>query len=135
MQRPRPSCAPADSTVSLPHAHRTYRDLNALVADYLYVEGFRDAAENFTREAGLAPAIDLASIESRMEIKQAVQRGDVEEATELVNDLDPEVSARSVCIPSPWIEDEGSVVSTRIILYYAPLSGLLWGCNDPGAAR
>ncbi|KAL8279862.1 hypothetical protein RQP46_007712 [Phenoliferia psychrophenolica] len=69
----------------------TKEDLNALVANYLFVEGFRDAAENFSREAGISPSIDLVSIESRMEIKQAVQRGDVEEATELVNDLDPEI--------------------------------------------
>lgn len=75
--------------------------MNALVANYLFVEGFRDAAENFSREAGISPSIDLGSIESRMEIKQAVQRGDVEEATELVNDLDPEVSAFSCLLPSP----------------------------------
>lgn len=62
------------------------------MANYLFTEGYRDAAENFSREAGISPAIDLDSIESRMEIRRAVQRGDVVSATELVNELDPEVS-------------------------------------------
>ena len=67
-------------------------DLNALVANYLFTEGFRDAAEEFSREAGITPSIDLESIEVRMEIRRAVQRGDVVQATEMVNELDPEVS-------------------------------------------
>lgn len=67
-------------------------DLNALVANYLFTEGFRDAAEEFSREAGITPSIDLESIEARMEIRRAVQRGDVVQATGMVNELDPEVS-------------------------------------------
>ncbi len=70
----------------------SFSDLNALVADYLFTEGFKSAAENFSREAGISPPIDLDSLESRMQIRRAVQRGDVESATEMVNDLDPEVS-------------------------------------------
>ncbi|KAI5481082.1 hypothetical protein MNV49_006268 [Pseudohyphozyma bogoriensis] len=66
-------------------------DLNALVANYLFTEGFRDAAENFSREAGITPAIDLPSIESRQVIRRAVHSGEVEKATELVNELDPEI--------------------------------------------
>ncbi|KAM0749774.1 hypothetical protein T439DRAFT_326658 [Meredithblackwellia eburnea MCA 4105] len=81
---------PEEWKARLAEINVTKEDLNQLVANYLYVEGFRDAAENFSREAGISP-IDLASIESRMEIKRAVQRGDVEEATEMVNELDPEI--------------------------------------------
>lgn len=69
-----------------------HSDLNALVANYLFTEGFKSAAENFSREAGIVPTIDLASIEKRMEIKRAVQCGEVKKATTLVNELDPEVS-------------------------------------------
>lgn len=60
--------------------------------DYLVIEGFKDAAQNFARESGLTPSIDLDSIEYRMGIKNAIQRGDVEEAITKVNDLNPEVS-------------------------------------------
>ncbi|OAV90589.1 hypothetical protein PTTG_06172 [Puccinia triticina 1-1 BBBD Race 1] len=66
-------------------------DLNRLVMDYLVIEGFKDSAENFARESGLAPTVDLDSIEYRMGIKNAIQRGDVDEAITKVNDLNPEI--------------------------------------------
>ena len=37
------------------------------------------------------PGIDLAAITDRMDIRKAVQSGNVEEAIERVNDLNPEV--------------------------------------------
>lgn len=61
--------------------------------DYLVIEGYKTAAEEFSKEADLATPVDLDSIESRMSIREAVQRGDVEEAIDKVNDLNPEVSA------------------------------------------
>lgn len=66
-------------------------DLNRLVMDYLVIEGFKDSAQNFARESGLTPTIDLDSIEYRMGIKNAIQRGDVDEAITKVNDLNPEI--------------------------------------------
>lgn len=60
--------------------------------DYLVIEGFKSAAEEFSREAGILSPVDLDSIESRMNIREALQRGDVGEAITLVNDLNPEVS-------------------------------------------
>ena len=72
-----------------------FSDLNRLVMDYLVIEGFKSAAEEFSREAELAAPVDLDSIESRMNIREALQRGDVGEAIARVNDLDPEVSTLS----------------------------------------
>ncbi|KAG8928802.1 hypothetical protein FRC03_012686 [Tulasnella sp. 419] len=66
-------------------------DLNRLVMDYLVIEGYKAAAEEFGKEANLSPPVHLDSIESRMNIREAVQRGDVEEAIEKVNDLNPEI--------------------------------------------
>ncbi|MBW0483652.1 hypothetical protein O181_023367 [Austropuccinia psidii MF-1] len=66
-------------------------DLNRLVMDYLVIEGYKDSAQNFARESGLTPTIDLDSIEYRMGIKNAIQRGDVDEAIMKVNDLNPEI--------------------------------------------
>ena len=60
--------------------------------DYLVIEGFKSAAEEFSREAGVGSPVDLDSIESRMNIREALQRGDVSEAIARVNDLNPEVS-------------------------------------------
>ncbi|KAI0348368.1 hypothetical protein BDW22DRAFT_1350556 [Trametopsis cervina] len=59
--------------------------------DYLVIEGFKSAAEEFGREAGMTAPVDLESIESRMNIREALQRGDVTEAITRVNDLNPEI--------------------------------------------
>lgn len=59
--------------------------------DYLVIEGYKTAAEEFSKEADIPRSIDFNSIESRMNIREAVQRGDVEEAIERTNDLNPEV--------------------------------------------
>eukprot|EP00126_Sphaerothecum_destruens_P009410 Sdes_comp20502_c0_seq1m14973 len=39
----------------------------------------------------VAPSLDLASIEERMKIREAVQHGNISRAIELVNDLNPEI--------------------------------------------
>lgn len=70
----------------------TRSDLNALIYDYLVIEGFSDAAVEFARETGLPSEVDEASIRERMEIREAVEEGRVEEAVKRVNELDPEVS-------------------------------------------
>lgn len=69
-----------------------FRDLNRLIMDYLVIEGYKSAAEEFSEEASLTPPVDFESIESRMDIREALQRGDVEDAITRVNDLNPEVS-------------------------------------------
>ncbi|KAF9244616.1 CTLH/CRA C-terminal to lish motif domain-containing protein [Melanogaster broomeanus] len=69
----------------------TKDDLNRLVMDYLVIEGYKSAAEEFSDEAGITPPVDFESIESRMVIREALQRGDVEEAITRVNDLNPEI--------------------------------------------
>ncbi|TDL28513.1 hypothetical protein BD410DRAFT_798765 [Rickenella mellea] len=68
----------------------TKHDLNRLIMDYLVIEGYKTAAEEFSKEADLSSPIDFESIEDRMNIREAVQRGDVEEAIMRVNDLNPE---------------------------------------------
>ena len=67
--------------------------MNALIFDYLVVEGFSDAAVEFARETGLPHDVDHAMIQERMEIREAVEDGRIEEAVRRVNELDPEVSA------------------------------------------
>lgn len=62
--------------------------------DYLVIEGYKDAAQRFSTESGLNPQVDLESIENRMIIRSAIQRGDVEDAIGRVNELDPEVSTK-----------------------------------------
>ncbi|KAL4556189.1 hypothetical protein LXL04_038832 [Taraxacum kok-saghyz] len=53
-------------------------------------KGYVDAAEKFRMESG-TEHIDLATITDRMAVKKAVQSGNVEDAIEKVNDLNPEI--------------------------------------------
>ncbi|PCH33873.1 lish motif-containing protein [Wolfiporia cocos MD-104 SS10] len=69
----------------------TKQDLNRLVMDYLVIEGYKTAAEEFSRETGMDAPVDFESIESRMNIREALQRGDVGDAITRVNDLNPEI--------------------------------------------
>nr|XP_018631583.1 protein GID8 homolog [Nicotiana tomentosiformis] len=66
-------------------------DMNRLVMNFLVTEGYVEAAEKFRMESGTDPDIDLATITDRMAVKKAVQAGNVEDAIEKVNDLNPEV--------------------------------------------
>ncbi|KAK8941576.1 hypothetical protein KSP40_PGU012223 [Platanthera guangdongensis] len=65
-------------------------DMNKLVMNFLVTEGYVEAAEKFRMESGTQPEIDLATITDRMAVKKAVQSGNVQDAIEKVNDLNPE---------------------------------------------
>ncbi|KAL8143904.1 hypothetical protein V2J09_016936 [Rumex salicifolius] len=65
-------------------------DMNKLVMNFLVTEGYVDAAEKFRMESG-TEHIDLATITDRMAVKKAVQCGNIEDAIEKVNDLNPEI--------------------------------------------
>uniref|UniRef100_A0A2M4AHF8 Putative lish motif-containing protein n=2 Tax=Nyssorhynchus TaxID=44543 RepID=A0A2M4AHF8_9DIPT len=66
-------------------------NINKLIMNYLVTEGFKEAAEQFQSESGVAPTVDLGSLDSRILIREAVQNGYVQEATHLVNQLHPEL--------------------------------------------
>ncbi|KAG5622638.1 hypothetical protein H5410_007856 [Solanum commersonii] len=66
-------------------------DTDRLVMNFLVTEGYAEAAEKFKMESGTEPEIDLATIKDRMAVNKAVQSGNVEDAIEMVNDLNPEI--------------------------------------------
>lgn len=66
-------------------------DLNKLVMNYLVVEGYKDAAELFAKEAGIPVPIQLGAIEERMAIRNLIQAGEVESAIDRINRLDPDI--------------------------------------------
>lgn len=66
-------------------------DLNTLVMNYLIIEGYQSAAVKFAQEANIVPQVDLESIEERVEIRNAIQCGDIQAAIERINELNPEV--------------------------------------------
>ena len=65
--------------------------MNRLVMNYFVTEGHVDAAREFARESGTATEVDHDTIKDRMLIRRAVQRGEVTEAMDRVNDLNPEI--------------------------------------------
>lgn len=69
-----------------------FSDINKLVMNYLSTEGYKEAAENFALETGTKSPVDLQSIDDRMIIREAIQKGDIEKAIGLINDVDPEVN-------------------------------------------
>jgi len=66
-------------------------DVNKLVMNYLITEGFKEAAEKFQMESGVEPDVNLSTLDNRILIREAVQEGRIEEATQLVNQLHPEL--------------------------------------------
>ncbi|XP_061389376.1 glucose-induced degradation protein 8 homolog [Musca vetustissima] len=67
-------------------------DMNRLIMNYLVTEGFKEAAEKFQVEAGLMePSVELNSLDDRILIREAIQNGRIQEATQLVNQLHPEL--------------------------------------------
>ncbi|CAH0388816.1 unnamed protein product [Bemisia tabaci] len=75
----------------LEQMHIQRGDMNKLIMNYLITEGFKEAAEKFQQESGVNLNIDLNSMDSRIKIRDAVQNGQILEATSLVNQLHPEL--------------------------------------------
>lgn len=66
-------------------------DINALILDYLTMEGYPQAAANFSKEANLQPMQEDPAIRARQEIRNLIHQGHIQDAIESLNDLDPEV--------------------------------------------
>ena len=57
----------------------------------LFAEGFKEAAEKFQQESGTKANADLDMLADRVEIREAIQEGRIEEAIGRVNDIHPEL--------------------------------------------
>ncbi len=55
------------------------------------IQGYVEAARAFEHESGTPPGVELSSITNRMEVRRAVQSGNVEGAIDKVNDMNPNV--------------------------------------------
>jgi hypothetical protein len=55
------------------------------------MEGYPNAAANFSKEANLQPLQESASIQARQDIQNCIHSGDIQSAIETLNELDPEV--------------------------------------------
>ncbi|GAO17384.1 hypothetical protein UVI_02039030 [Ustilaginoidea virens] len=66
-------------------------DINALLLDYLTMEGYPNAAARFSKEANLQPHQDSGSIRSRQNIQNHIHSGNIQAAIEELNELDPAI--------------------------------------------
>ena len=62
----------------------------------MVIEGFKEAAEEFIKESGLdeiedVKKLDLASIDYRLKVRQAIQSGEIDSAVRELNNFDPEI--------------------------------------------
>lgn len=66
-------------------------ELNKLVMDYLVTGGYPHAAEKFSREANVQAHTSWDAIVERVEIRDAIHKGDLQLAIEKINELNPEI--------------------------------------------
>ncbi len=71
---------------SLPRA-----ETDKLIMEYLVKEGFKDAVLSFQKESGIDPGVDMKMLDEQIKIREAVGSGSIQNAVELVNDVDPEI--------------------------------------------
>lgn len=69
--------------------------------DYLISEGYPSAAQKFAHEANIAPMLDVESIQERVEIREAIDAGDIQTAITKINELNPRVSPNSRLLKRP----------------------------------
>ncbi|KAI2614306.1 CTLH/CRA C-terminal to lish motif domain-containing protein [Hypoxylon fragiforme] len=66
-------------------------DINALILDYLTVAGYPNAAAKFSTEANLSPQQPTSAIQARQQIQTFIHKGEIENATHALNELDPSI--------------------------------------------
>jgi len=74
---------------NLSKVHVSRQTLNKLVMNYLVTEGFKDAAEKFEDESGVSAEVDLNQLDHRINIRDAIQAGKIDDAISSLNDLHP----------------------------------------------
>jgi len=93
--------SPASVTAATPTQHPFQRrvdenkpsksDVNHIIMDYLITEGYPRAAEKFAKEANIKFPNTDESLQSRVEIRQAIHVGDIDAAINKINDHNPQI--------------------------------------------
>lgn len=64
-------------------------DLHQIILNHLVSEGHRDVAAAFEKESSCKSSIPLASIDKRMSVRDALQKGHIKEAIQLIHEAEP----------------------------------------------
>lgn len=71
--------------------HIPRAEVNKVIMEYLVKEGFKDAVMSFQEESGVEPGMNMAILDDQIKIRDAIETGSIQDAVELVNDVDPEI--------------------------------------------
>ncbi|KAG5934749.1 hypothetical protein E4U59_006005 [Claviceps monticola] len=93
-------------------------DINALILDYLTMEGYPNAAAKLSREANLQLHQDGLCVRRRQVIQNHIHEGNIQAGIETLNELDPEIL------------DEDKAL--HFSLLRLQLVELIRSCNDVG---
>lgn len=93
--KPPPSYTKAQWEAKLAAVDVDRATLNKLVMDYLVIEGYKDAAEALSAEAGVETGVELSTITERMCTRQSIQDGDVAGAMARALALDADIFTRN----------------------------------------
>ncbi|SMQ53795.1 unnamed protein product [Zymoseptoria tritici ST99CH_1A5] len=66
-------------------------DINWVIMDYLVSEGYPGAAAKFAQETNISQPFDTDGIRDRVQIRSAIHAGKIDEAIDLINELDPQI--------------------------------------------
>ncbi len=77
-------------------------DIHSMILNYLVLHGYNDTARKFAIEANFRADVNDYDMNARVLIKRDILSGQLEDAVEKVNDLNPEVS-RSFLLSQPFI--------------------------------
>ena len=70
-------------------------EMNNLIMNYLVIEGYKDVAEEFSKDSGTPLHMDTESINDRMQVRRLIENGNIKEAIDIVNEMNPEILEKS----------------------------------------
>lgn len=80
------------------------------------MEGYPLAAATLSKEANLQPRQEDHAVKARQEIKHSIHEGNIQQAIEALNELDPEVCLFSPIFLNP---EPSTMIRTRVYMHHA----------------
>lgn len=71
--------------------HLSCSELNQVIMEYLVKEGFKEAVMAFEEDAHVNPGVNLTVLDDQIRIREAVERGRIQDAIEFVNRVNPTI--------------------------------------------
>jgi hypothetical protein len=73
-------------------------DMNKLILNYLIIEGYKEAVVKFMKETNIVVEYDLSLLEKRMQIRNHIVNGKIDEAINQINNINSEILEKNPSI-------------------------------------